>query len=52
MTNSNQTLRFPRTSKDVYGYQAEFEKRDPDRIVGLIGLVALGFVFGFIVGGM
>ena len=49
-SNSNYTLRFPRSSREAYGAQANF-KSDPDRLVGIVGLVALAFVIGFLVGG-
>ena len=50
MNHPNYTLKFPRTSREVYGAPATF-KRNPDHIVGLVGIAALIFVAGILVGG-
>lgn len=52
MNNSNYTLRFSRTSREAFGHQVDFhDGLDWDRIVGIVGVIALAFVVGLIVGG-
>lgn len=52
MNNSNYSLRFPRTYREATGTEAHFEDGiDWDRIVGIVGIIALAFVVGLIVGG-
>jgi len=48
--NSNWTLRFPRTSREAFGYTLEF-RRDPDRIVFFVVMVCAAFVAGLLLGG-
>ncbi len=51
MNNSNYSLRFPRTYREATGTEAHFEDGiDWDRIVGIVGAIALAFVIGMIVG--
>jgi hypothetical protein len=50
--NSNWTLRFPRTSREAYGYEVRFEKRNPDRIVVIACAILAAFLTGLIVGGV
>ena len=50
--NSNWTLRFPRTSREAFGHQAQFGRRDPDRMVGIAVAVLCAFVVGMMVGGV
>ena len=52
MTNSNFTLRFPRTYREATGQDANFEKRDPDKIVFAVCAILAAFVTGMIVGGV
>lgn len=50
--HSNHTLRFPRSYREATGENANFHRRDPDRIVG-IGMAILAiFVAGMMVGGL
>jgi hypothetical protein len=49
--NSNFTLRFPRTSREAYGYQINFHKADPDRYVFIACLIGAAFLIGMMVGG-
>lgn len=50
MSDSNWTLRTPRTSREAYGHWVGFEKHDPDKCVAAIGILALVFVLGFLAG--
>lgn len=51
--NSNQTLRFPRTSREAFGHWASFSDRNKmDRIVFIVCVFCAGFVFGMMVGGV
>jgi hypothetical protein len=52
MNNSNWSLRFPRSSREAFGHQAQFQERDPDRIVGWAAALMAAFVFGLILGGL
>ena len=45
MQDSNQTLRFPRTSREAFGYSVEIEEHHRgDRAVGYIAAFAAGFL--------
>lgn len=51
--NSNYSLKFPRTSREVYGAWATFH--DPnrmDRIVFIVCAIGAAFVVGMMVGGL
>jgi hypothetical protein len=49
--NSNWTLRFPRTSREAYGYQVTFRRESNDRAV-LVGVaIGLAFLVGLALGG-
>lgn len=51
MNNSNQTLKFSRTSREAYGYQVHFidtQARDTTILVGVV--LAFLFVLGFVLG--
>ena len=51
--NSNYSLKFPRSSKEVYGAWATFN--DPnrmDRIVFIVCAVLCAFVIGLMIGGL
>ena len=48
---SNWSLRFPRTSREAFGYQVDFHRHDPDRLVGVVVGVLCVFVLGMLVGG-
>lgn len=50
--NSNYTLRFPRTYREATGMDFHFERRDPDRMVGIAILILCVFVAGMMVGGV
>ena len=51
--NSNYSLRFPRSSKEVYGYWATFNKPNRmDRIVFIVCAICASFVTGMIIGGL
>lgn len=52
MKDSNYTLRFPRTSRDAFGYQIQFEKRDPDKLVGIALVLIFTFLAGMWAGGV
>lgn len=47
---SNWSLRFPRSSREAFGYQINF-RADPDRAVGYVVGVLCVFVLGMLVGG-
>lgn len=47
MKDSNYTLRFPRTAREVYGHTIEFDEHRGDRWVGYVAI----FVAGLMVGG-
>jgi hypothetical protein len=49
--NSNYTLRFPRTSREAYGYDIKLGHKDPDRI-GFPIFLALAFLFGLLLGSL
>jgi hypothetical protein len=49
--NSNYTLRFPRTSREAYGYDIELGRQNPDRF-GFLVYLALAFLFGLLLGGL
>jgi hypothetical protein len=48
---SNWTGRFARTSREAFGHQVEFDRHDPDRLVGVVVGVCIVFVLGMLVGG-
>lgn len=48
--SSNWTGRFPRTSRDAFGYQVKF-RTDPDRLVGHVLAALAIFVAGLMLGG-
>jgi hypothetical protein len=50
--NSNCTIRSPRTCREAYGHDIQFESRDPDRLVGWACLLLAVFVAGMLVGGV
>lgn len=52
MNSSNYSLKFPRSSREVYGYWATFN--DPnklDRIVLIACAIGAAFVVGMMIGG-
>lgn len=52
MNNSNHTLRFSRTYREATGMNANFDDAvNWDRVVGVVGVIALAFVVGMLVGG-
>ena len=48
--NSNWTLKFPRTYREATGSECQFDGCSPDKWVGIIGVLALVFVLGFLAG--
>ena len=50
MNNSNWSLKFPRTYREATGCECEFDTYNPDKWVGIIGVLALVFVLGFLAG--
>jgi hypothetical protein len=38
----------PRTSREVYGHDIQFEKQDPDTIVWWVTIFIFGFICGVI----
>lgn len=48
---SNWSLRFPRTSREAFGHQVEFDRHDPDRLVGHAIAALLIFTLGLMLGG-
>jgi hypothetical protein len=51
--NSNYTLRFPRTSREAFGYsvkRSEFEGDRGDRFVAIVCAIGIAFVLGMAVG--
>jgi hypothetical protein len=48
MRDSNWTLRWPRTSREVYGHDIQFEENNPDQIVWWVTVFAIGFICGVI----
>ena len=50
MLDSNWTLRFPRSSREAYGHEIYFERKDPDRLVWVICVVLGAFLLGMFVG--
>ena len=48
MQNSNWTLRFPRTSRDAFGYSVQFHKSidDWEWIIKAAFLMFIGFMLG------
>jgi hypothetical protein len=51
--NSNFTLRFPRTSKEVYGDWARFNDPEAwDRRIFIVALIGAAFVIGMMIGGL
>ena len=51
MSDSNWTLRMPRTSREAYGHQIGFDRPHPDKWVLGVMVVALAFIAGLLVGG-
>lgn len=53
MSNSNYTLRFPRTSREAFGSPAVFDSYDSaDRWVFIFAVIAAVFVIGLLIGRM
>lgn len=52
MNNSNYSLRFPRSYREATGFDAHFEQRNPDKIVGIVCALLTAFVLGMMVGGL
>lgn len=51
--NSNFTLKFPRTSREVYGQWASFNDADKwDRRVFTAALIGSAFLIGMFIGGL
>lgn len=51
--NSNYTLRFPRTSREVYGHEVSFHDADRrDRMVFIACAIGAAFVIGMMIGGL
>lgn len=50
MNNSNQTLRFSRSSREAFGYQITFDRIDMNSQLIEWGLLALLFVAGVVAG--
>lgn len=51
--NSNQTLRFQRTSREAFGHWASFSNRNKmDKMVFVACAIGAAFVIGMIVGGL
>lgn len=51
--NSNFTLKFPRTSREVYGQWARFnDPEDMDRRILIGAVICIAFVIGLMIGGM
>jgi len=48
--NSNWSLRFPRTSREVYGHWIGFNTRNPDRMVFIACAILAAFLAGFLIG--
>lgn len=51
MNNSNHTLRFPRSYREATGMDAHFERRDPDKFVGIALVLIFTFMLGLWAGG-
>ncbi len=51
--NSNYTLRFPRTSREVYGQWASFHDANKwDRRVFICAVIGAAFIIGMMIGGL
>jgi hypothetical protein len=50
--DSRYTLRFPRTYREATGFDAHFERRNPDRIVGYACALLFAFFIGLWAGGV
>ena len=51
--NSNFTLKFPRTSREVYGQWAKFNDPEAmDRRIFIGAVICIAFVIGMMVGGL
>ena len=51
--NSNFTLKFPRTSREVYGQWARFnDPEDMDRRILIGAVICIAFVIGLMIWGM
>ena len=46
MNNSNWNLRFPRTSREAFGYTLPQEEHRGDKWVGLVAIFVAGFLLG------
>ena len=46
--DSNWTLRFPRTSREAYGYDVEFDRRDPNKNAWVLVIFGFGLLLGFL----
>ena len=47
MTNSNQTLRFPRSAREAYGHDIDFgDHHRGDRWVGYVAIFIAGLMIG------
>lgn len=52
MGNSNWTGKFPRTSREAFGYTVYIEEQHMgDRLVGLVAAFAAGFILAMLVFG-
>lgn len=51
MSDSNYTLRWNRSAREAYGHDIEFDRTDPDRIVGWAFALGAAFLLGVILGG-
>jgi hypothetical protein len=48
--NSNWSLRFPRTSREAYGYCVSFNTHNKDRMVFIACAILAAFMAGFMLG--
>lgn len=48
--NSNYNLRFPRSSREVYGHWASFQTQSHDRMVFIACAILAAFLAGFLLG--